>query len=69
MNAVELTEEQCYALLKLLDACGPLNPTAIVFQSPAAVARYGAGQAILSELKKLYPIDYIMDKIASLPEV
>ena len=69
MNAVELTEEQCYALLKLLNACGPLNTTATVFQSPAARARYGASQAILSELKKRYPIDYIMDKIASLSEV
>ena len=67
---VELTEEQCYALLKLLDACGPLRASEIIqFQSTAARARYGAGQAILSELKKLYPIDYIMDKIASLSEV
>lgn len=67
---VELTEEQCYVLLKLLNACGPLvSEKAITFQSPAAKARYGAGQAILSELKKLYPVDYIMDKIESVEEV
>ena len=68
---VKLTEEQCATVLKLLNACGPLNTTATVFQSPAARARYEAATIMLWEWhhQSQKSEEELMNEIASLSEV
>lgn len=69
---VKLTEEQCVAVLKLLNACSPLKVNnGIQFQSPAAQARYRAAVAILEEwqFQSQKTEAELMDMIESLEEV
>lgn len=69
---VELTEEQCAAVLKLLNACGPLKVHGNVqFQSPAARTRYEAASVILGEwqFQSRKTETELMDMIDSLSEV
>jgi hypothetical protein len=69
---VELTEEQCAAVLKLLNACSPLRASSRVqFQSPASRARYEAASAILGEwqFQSQKPEAELMNVIESLEEV
>lgn len=69
---VKLTEEQCAAVLKLLNACSPLKiSNGIQFQSPAAQARYRAAVTILEEwqFQSQKTEEVIMNEIASLSEV
>ena len=69
---VELTEEQCAAVLKLLNACSPLKVNdSIQFQSPAARARYEAASVILGEwqFQTQKSETELMDMIESLEEV
>lgn len=69
---VELTEEQCAAVLKLLNACSPLKVNGDAhFQSPAARARYEAAVVILEEwqFQSQKPEEVLMNEIAALSEV
>ena len=69
---IKLTEEQCAAVLKLLNACGPLKVNGNVqFQSPAARARYEATSVILGEwqVQSRKTETELMDMIESLEEV
>lgn len=69
---IELTEEQCAAVLKLLNACSPLKVSGRAqFQSPAAQARYEAAVVILEEwqFQSQKPEAELMNEIDSLSEV
>lgn len=69
---IELTEEQCAAVLKLLNACSPLRVSERVqFQSPAARARYEAATIMLWEWhhQSQKSEEELMNEIASLSEV
>ena len=69
---IELTEEQCAAVLKLLNACSPLRASGRVqFQSPAARARYEAATIMLWEWhhQSQKSEEELMNEIASLSEV
>jgi hypothetical protein len=69
---VKLTEGQCAAVLKLLNACGPLKVNGDVqFQSPAARARYEAATVILWEWhhQSQRSEEELMNEITSLSEV
>lgn len=69
---ITLTEEQCAAVLKLLNACGPLMVNGNVqFQSPAAQTRFEVASIILGDWTRQSqkPEAELMDMIESLEEV
>lgn len=71
---IELTEEQCAAVLKLLNGCSPISMPAGYDYSgwtPAQKARYEAASIILGEwrFQSRKTEEELMDMIESLEEV